>query len=233
MTGRKPIKERRFESPELMTPHRAILLAALFTILPFGAACRTTPMPRGSVMIQTAAGAEQGVNTPYGVVFLGRTAREGPCEVVTFFGDGPAIEPARIRAISEQLYKAETELKIPACEISYTYPMPGDDLLIALVNGRETHFYKTDVAAGVSGTAVEAPSGFPRSAEAAGAPVFRREDGRYRLIGLVNGVVRFGEGGARREVFTFTGPRDLVALAIHDHDFGKPKVQAHREDILR
>lgn len=210
-------------------------MALLALFMATAAACHAIPKPSGSVLVQTRGGVEQGASTPYGVVFLGRTAQDGPCEVTMFFGDGPSIEPGRIREIQPGLFKIDIDLRPPISEISYTYPFPDDDLLIGLVNGTDTRFYSTELAdgTGATGTAVRVPSGFPRDAAASGAPLYRMEDGRYRLVGLITGIAQFNGTRGSTEVLTYLGPKDLIPLALLDHDHGRARTPPRREDVLR
>src|SRR5262245_42438296 len=85
--------------------------AALLATAP--AACSSAPVPIGAVQIRTRLGVEQGVNTPFGIVFLGRTAQEGPCEVIAFFGDGASIEPGVIQPLSSTLARVALGVKAP------------------------------------------------------------------------------------------------------------------------
>ncbi|MBI3819996.1 MAG: hypothetical protein HY286_14970 [Planctomycetes bacterium] len=215
-----------------MFGQRMLIPALALSLL--GASCASTPWPRGGVMVQTEHGVEQGVSTPYGVLFLGKTASAGPCEIVTFFGDGPSIESGRIRNISDQLYQVEVDLRIPTSEVSFTYPSEGDDLILGVSDGSSTQFYNTRIVndATVRGTAVEMPGGLTMPA-AAGAPLFRREDGRYRVVGLVSGVARYETANGKREVLTYLGPRDLVPAAMFDRERQRPRPQVHREDSIR
>jgi hypothetical protein len=192
--------------------------------------------PKGLTLIHTPRGEEQGVATTYGVLFLGRTAQEGRCEVTVFFGDGPSLEPARIEVVNADLCLAHLEVRAPTTEISYTYPDATDDLLLGIAGETGPEFFWTRLAedAGVTGTAVHIPGGFPATPSVVGAGVYRFEDNRYRLVGLVNGVARFQDKqGTTREVFTFLGPRNLALVAIHDRDRGRPKEPPIRTDIIR
>ncbi|MFN0205755.1 MAG: hypothetical protein ACKVS6_05520 [Planctomycetota bacterium] len=214
---------------------RPLAKILVITIVALLGACRSVPWPRGPVLIQTPSGAEQGVNTPYGIVFLGNTAKDGYCDVTMFFGDGPSIEPGRIRTVNEQLCRVDIDIKAPASEVSFTYPAPDDELLISVVEDTDIEYYKTRLAKrDAAGTVVEVPGSFPIAAAATGAPLYRMEDGRYRLIGLINGLVRYNDSsGAARAVLTYMGPRDLVPFTLQNHDQGRPLPPPRREDILR
>jgi hypothetical protein len=200
------------------------------------AACSSVKMPRGLAMIHTPRGDEQGISTQYGIVFLGRTAREGRCDVTIYFGDGPSIEPGRIEVVDADLCLALLEIKSPTTEVSYTYPDPEDDLLLGIVGEAGPEFYVTRLATdmGVEGTAVHVPSGFPLSPSIVGAGIYRFEDFRFRLVGVVNGVAHFQDKiGLGHDVFTFLGPRNLARVAIYDRDRGRPKESPVRTDIIR
>jgi hypothetical protein len=188
------------------------------------------------VLVRTQGGEEQGVATPYGVIFLGRTAQSGRCDVTVYFGDGPSLEPGTIDTVDPELCIAQLEVKVPMSEVSFTYPDASDSLYIGLITPDGPELYSTTLATdlGVRGTALRIPGSFPISPSVAGAPVFRFEDKRYRLVGLVNGVARFKDSdGDYHEILTFLGPRNLALVAIKDKDRGRPKDPPLRTDILR
>jgi len=214
------------------SPRRA--LAAAFVAAALACVSCSTPKPRGAVLIRTPAGSEQGVTTPLGTVFLARTAQQGPCDVTIFFGDGPSIEPGRIAPIQDGLARVDLELKAPWTELSMYYPTPEDDLVVGIASERDVDFYSTHAATGVNGTAVDLPSGFPTAPSSVGAGVFRREDQRYRLVGLVTGVARFVDAsGKRREVLTYLGPKELLPLWIENRDRDRAFDPPRRDDIQR
>src|SRR5882672_8362772 len=69
----------------------ALLLLALLA-----SGCRGTRKLTDPVLeIRSESGAELGVATDYGLVFLGRTARSGPIDVTAWYGD-----VARVRSTS-------------------------------------------------------------------------------------------------------------------------------------
>lgn len=194
------------------------------------------PRPKGIVRVRTPAGEEQGVATPYGILFLGRTAQAGRCDVTVFFGDGPSIEPGTIEAADSEICVALLEVKVPMSEVSFTYPDPSDAILIAIAHDDGPEYFTTEVSteAGVEGTVLRVPRGFPVDPTVVGAGVYRFEDGRYRLIGLVNGVARYrGLDGQYHEVLTFLGPRNLTVAVLKDKDRGRPKDPPLRSDILK
>jgi hypothetical protein len=179
---------------------------------------------------------EQGVATHYGIVFLGRTAQDGRIDAAVRFGDGISIEPGTIEPVDAEFCIARLPLKVPVAEISFTYPDETDDLILAIATDDGVEEYYTQVATdyGVRGTAVRIPSGFPADPSVVGAGIFRFEDNRYRLVGLVSGAVRFQDANGRtREVFTFLGPRSLASVALHDRDRGRPREEPHRSDVVR
>jgi hypothetical protein len=215
---------------------KSLATLALTASVAILSACNSVPKPHGPVLIQTARGEEQGVNTPYGVVFLGRTANEGRCDVVVFYGDGPSVEPGEIRAAGADLYRVDLAVRAPASEISFTYPAPDDDLILSVVQDDSVDFYHTQVATapGAGGTVVDLPGGFPATAAATGAGLYRKEDGRYRLVGLVNGMARYEDASGRaRSVLTYVGPRDLVPFVLQNKDQGRAVDAPRREDVIR
>lgn len=193
------------------------------------AACSSL-RPSGPVLVRTPAGVEQGVATQFGIVCLGKTARSGPCDLTVFYGDGPSVEPGKLEPLEPQLSTIDIELRAPTCEVSFTYPSPDDDLLVAVATDSEILFFPTRVArtSGNEGIAVEPPSGLPSDGSAAGAPVFRHEDRRYRLVGLLTGAQAAGGRG-----LAFLGPNDLVPLTMMPPRRDPRRTTPTRDDILR
>ena len=109
---------------------RPRVLALLFAVTLAAPSCqgvRTLADP--TLVMQTSGGSELGVSTDYGIVFLGRTARSGPVQVIAWFGDGPNIEKTVIEPVGGGVYTAETEIRLPHVEMSFEDPLPGTKLL--------------------------------------------------------------------------------------------------------
>ena len=167
---------------------------------------------------------------------MGRTAREGRCDVTIYFGDGPSIEPGRIEVVDADLCLALLEIKSPRPKFPTHIPIPRTTYCWESSARRAPSSTVTRLATdmGVEGTAVHVPSGFPLSPSIVGAGIYRFEDFRFRLVGVVNGVAHFQDKiGVGHDVFTFLGPRNLARVAIYDRDRGRPKESPVRTDIIR
>jgi len=208
---------------------RAASLVGL-AALPLAACASTDPL--GPIYVHTAGGTEQGVATQYGLVCLGKTARSGRCDVTVFYGDGPSSEPGQLTPIDANLCGIQIELKAPSCEISYTYPGVDDDLLIGVAGDRDQVFYSTRLvkdAGAPRRPVVEMPSGFPTEPSMLGAPVYRHEDQRYRLVGLVTGITTAGG----KQALECLWPREMVPLAITAPRREPWRPTPTRDDIVR
>ena len=92
----------------------ALLLATSLT------ACTVTRNVQDpTVTLQTSGGAELGVSTDQGVVFLGHTARSGEVDMIVWYGDGPSIEASVIEPIGGGLYLAQGEIVLPSVDIAF------------------------------------------------------------------------------------------------------------------
>src|SRR5882672_10272461 len=110
----------------------ALLLLALLA-----SGCRGTRKLTDPVLeIRSESGAELGVATDYGLVFLGRTARSGPIDVTAWYGDGPSVESTVVEPLGGGLFTATTEIKLPCVPMSFVTPKPGSELLVVGRNGR-------------------------------------------------------------------------------------------------
>ena len=88
---------------------------------------------RPVVRIETRGGAEYGVTTTDGILFLGRTATEGPCRVHLFIGGTPTplIEDGTIEAAGAVFYRVAFDLKTMAVPL-LDRDLATDDALIAI-----------------------------------------------------------------------------------------------------
>ena len=211
----------------LLRRARALLLAAAA----LAGGCSST-MPNGPIYVRTAGGTEQGVATQFGLVCLGKTARSGRCDVTVFYGDGPSSEPGQLTPIDANLCGIQIELRAPTCEVSYFYPSVDDELVIGLAGEREQVFYDTRLVREPGAThrpLVEMPSGFPTEPFMIGAPVYRHEDQRYRLVGLVTGVTSAGG----KQALECLWPREMAPLAITAPHREPWRPSPTRDDIIR
>jgi hypothetical protein len=221
-----------------MSPRNTLhgLLLPLLLLLPFLGACtgvRTLSEP--VVHIKTSGGEELGVCTDYGLVFLGRSARSGPAEVTSWFGDGPSIEKVVIEPVGGPIYTASTEIRLPDCTLEFRSPKAGETLW---VHGRDAAGpWKEKVVVledpRLFGLVTTVPDRLRGHPEYIGAGVFvvpEEREHEKRLAGLVSGRILLQTKDGEREYLAVVGPEHLWRLVAR----GAPdrKGWIYREDIL-
>ena len=187
-----------------------------------------------AVLIETPDGVEHGVGTVHGIVFLGRTAQQGPCRVRYALGDTVNTEDGQIFPHGGALFEARTDVKTPKVHV-LGRPLNDDDKLYAMVfpqRGRPYRFrvYRAE-AEGLEGDILRKP----RRPLPAGAPILvdGNEDG-LRLAGLVRGTAQWtpGDGREPEELVVFAGPDRLrEALAVPRQIEGRPTPIYRPDDI--
>ena len=181
-------------------------------------ACRTFP-DEAVVVVRTAAGEEVDASTTYGVVFAGRTASRGVARVVAFFGDGAAVETGEIEEVAKGLFTVSVEIALPAADISVEPLTPGEELLLAGRSDGIPWTAAARVATGEGGGARIESAVVPPS----GAVAFRREEGRWRLAGLVSP----SESGSASVV----GPETLWRFLFRPRPLGPSPYPPKRPDV--
>jgi len=189
------------------------------------------------VVIDTRSGREMGVSTNYGVVFLGSTARSGPIEITSWFGDGPSIEASVIEPVGGGIYTAETEIRIPSVPMSFREPQPGEEVLLIgrgpLGKWEATVVVQSDARA--FGILLEAPPELPDLLSSTGTGVFYLQGNDYttlKLVGLVSGRVRLITENGETEYLTVVGPRGLWRLVASRRDHLDRRKWVYREDVM-
>jgi hypothetical protein len=211
-------------------PRMRLLAAALLCTL--AGACRTAD-PDPTVLVRTSNGVELGVSTTHGVVFLGSTAVSGEAEIVSWFGDGPSLEPSLIEPLGDGLYTLPVDIDLPAVAIGFDLPEPGSTLV---VRGRDDTgpWEREVVRAGdlpVLGLLLEPPAE-PLPARSVGAGVYTRDRlGHLRLVGLLSGRARVETDGTSREVLCALGPLDLWRVVTHPRNRQRAEPWVHRDDL--
>lgn len=216
-------------------PLRLLPISALLATLASCVGTRNLQDP--VVMIETRGGIEMGVSTNYGVVFLGATARSGPIEVTSWFGDGPNIEASVIEPVGGGIYTAETEIRIPSVPMSFREPNVGE-LVLLLGRGPAGAWeawvpVRSDPRA--FGILLDTPPELPDLQSATGTGVYYcPEDDRTKLqlVGLVSGRVRLLTESGESEYLTVVGPTGLWRLVATRRDHLDRKKWVYREDIL-
>jgi hypothetical protein len=209
----------------------AVLVCALSSC----AGVRTLADPM--LQIRTSGGAELGVSTDYGVVFLGRTARSGPVEITAWFGDGPNIEKSVIEPVGNGIFTAETEIRLPQVLLTFENPKPGAQLLVIgrTSKGLWKDWVTVESDPRVLGIVTSIPLELQDASDQVGAGVFVVPDAdetQKKLIGLVSGRIALKTGQGEREFLTVVGPTDLWRLVSHRREQPTRRRWVYREDIM-
>lgn len=174
-----------------------------------------TPRPdrsRPVVMIETREGVEFGAATSVGVLFLGRTAKEGPCRVHHFLGEQLVVDDGRIDAFGGVYQRATIDRKHQGAPL-WTKPLePGEFLVAQRIVGMTAEQVEVRVAndPAVEGDALVAP-GIPLPL---GSPLFKEADGRLHFVGLISAVAELEEQDAGRRAFLLFAGIDRLAEAL-------------------
>ena len=211
-----------------------LLLAALPLLAAFASCRGVRTVADPVVQIRTGGGQELGVSTDYGLVFLGRTARSGQAEVTAWYGDGPSIEKVVIEPVGGTIYTAQTEIRLPECQMDFDTPAPGTRLV---VYGRDAQGpWQEPVVVledpRILGLVTTVPDRLRGRPECTGAGVFVVPDDEHekRLVGLVAGRVLLQTKQGEREFLAVVGAEHLWRLVAR----GAPDRTRwiYREDIL-
>lgn len=192
-----------------------------------------------TIEVEGPNGSELGVGTPYGVVFLGRTAQSGEIDVTAWYGDGPSIEAALVESLGGGVYLASTEIRVPAVALDFSALPAGTEVLIRGRRGAQvwTADGEVRVHPDVDGLLISAGSGFVASNDQIGAGVYLRgpdgeEDAKLRLVGLISGGLELEENGTARRYLTCVGAQDLWRVTAWHRDLSHKRRWVYREDIL-
>lgn len=216
---------------------RARLTLPVF-LLALLAACQGTRNVMDPILeIRTPGGAELGVSTDYGVLFLGRTARSGEVNVIAWFGDGPSLEVSVIEPLGDGLYTAQTQIRLPSIPITFRTPRPGDVVSIAGRRGADTWEVPATVLSDprVEGILLSIPGELTDAPDQVGACVFVSdpETGHRRLVALVSGVLELSAAdGSVGRYLTAVGPEQIWRLVTRRQDLLQRKRWIYREDVL-
>lgn len=216
--------------PMVVIPSRRRLLCALPLLATsctgwFFTGIQYPDRSRPVVLIETKAGAECGVATSEGILFLGRTAKEGVCRVHLFLGGQPIVEDGRIDGFGGVYSRAVIDRKHEAAPVWTRKLERGEGLIAQRWRGGDVENIdvrvSTDVA--VDGDVLDAPDvELPL-----GTGVFKEADGRLHFVGLVAATADLEDAslGSRRFVL-FTGPDRLAeALAVPERTSTPPQIK--------
>lgn len=217
-------------------------------------------VPDASLWIHNQEETELGINTDYGILFLGRKIRAGEIAITAWFGDGPSIETTVVEPIGSGLYTAETEIRLPSAILTFVNPKAGAQVTLSgrKLDGSwlaQAEVVRDPRVAGIllkplpqerTEAKVFQPRGGVRASSQtkhpdipnisqAGAGVFvQRPDGQYRLLGVVSGQITLTDAdGVSKQYITVLGPSETWRLAAHRRQIEDHRPRwVHREDVL-
>ncbi|MBK8976589.1 MAG: hypothetical protein IPM29_11790 [Planctomycetes bacterium] len=173
---------------------------------------------RPAVRIETRGGVEYGVPTELGVLFLGRTAQDGPCRVHYFLGPDGNVDDGTIERAGGILYRANVDLAQQRVPL-WSAPLSTDDELVAVrygdgdVDRIDVRLAQSDAAAGD----LLAPPGarLPVGTGIFVVPPDDAPDQRLQLAGLVAGEATLQRPDGRSERYVvFAGIARLAELLV-------------------
>lgn len=223
-------------------PHRRartlVLSAALLCAAVVSPGCSahllSTPNPppsddRPVVRIETRGGVEFGAATDHGILFLARTAQDGPCRVHYFLGDQVFVEDGVIENVGGVIYRASIDLDHQQAHL-LGRDVTADDRLIALsmdgASVRESSL-RLSTSPGVGGDVLD----WPGRRLPVGTPLFVREDGALLLAGLVAAEAKLADrDGDDRRFVVFAGADRLREMLLEPVPHPAPRRIKHRPD---
>ncbi|MGE3173125.1 MAG: hypothetical protein AB7O97_10915 [Planctomycetota bacterium] len=188
---------------------------------------------RPVALVETTGGVEYGATTEFGILTLGRTAKDGPCRVHYFLGPTPLIEDGHVVPTGSVFCRALMDLKTQHLRVLDHTPGPDEDLLAMwTTDGIDTEEVSVELSRddGVLGDVLDDPG----RELPAGAAIFATDDddGRLRFVGLVSGRATVRGPGGPRSYYVFAGVdrvRELLALPeVHPVDY---EVEFRPDDI--
>lgn len=189
-------------------------------------------------MIETRGGVEFGATTDEGILFLGRTAMEGPCRVHYFLGPPPTplVEDGEIRSRGGVFYEAEIDLKYQSVHILERDPTNEDDLIAIVFLGADTRNVPVRLAEDTPGIEGDVLA-WPGTPLRAGTGIFvRKELPRRRMelyfVGLVTGEITRIVDGQEQHFVTFTGTDRVRELLAVPRDYPQEERVKYRPDDI-
>ena len=183
------------------------------------------------VRIQTEGGAELGVSTDYGVIYLGRSAARGRVEVEAYYGDGASIETSTAVPVGGGVFTAPTTIRLPSVPISFAPTRAGETLIVVGRDGGRKWESEVRVIEDprVSGLLVSMPGSLPDRPDQVGAGVFRQTaPHRREFVGLASGRITL-DG---QTYLAVVGPEQTWRLVTFRRNLLERKRWVYREDIL-
>jgi hypothetical protein len=218
----------------MRSPRPTLLGVLLLGALLLCSSChvqRIDPAEIPVVRIQTTGGFEHGVSTQIGVLFLGRTASEGPAKLQYWLGPTPMIETGQVEAIGGSIHRIRPEVPIPSVPVTLEPVRPDEELVLMGIQDQIPWRLPVQLAQDevVRGTVLRYPAGLRLGPDSVGLGVFRETDAGFALVGLVKGVAQksddtrfllFAGIGELRDAFARSG-RAVEQLEVEYRADGK------------
>ncbi len=181
---------------------------------------------RPVMRIETRGGTEMGVGTEAGILFLGRTSKEGPCRIHYWLGPTPLVEDGTVEPWAGVFFRATMDLKYPSARFLDRDLEPDEPLVAMYYSGNQVEEVALQRARepGVQGDVVD----WPGRDLPAGTGVFVRDDEGLALVGLIAG--RIETAGQRYLVHTGTTTMRLAMLTAKPPT--EPRQVKHRPDDI-
>jgi len=216
-------------------PARLAALLFLCTFL-FGACQSLGPVQDPTLVIEGNSGSELGVNTDYGILFLGRHSRAGKIGLTAWFGDGPSLESTIVEPVGGGIYTAETEIRLPSVPLTFVSPIEGETVVISGRQGRERWLKEARVVKDrrvIAGILLDVGSGRELTENQVGAPVLiQLADGKWYCVGVVSGKITLNTPDGEVEYVTVLGPENTWRLVAHRRNIDRRQRWVYREDVL-
>ena len=210
----------------------------LLGVLAFTTSCRNyevLPSEMPTVLITTTEGVEQGVLTTEGVLFLGRTTKQGPAKVSYYLGPSPLVEAGEIKPMGGPLMEVELEVNVPWVPISFEEIRLGELLKMFVIEKGHPQPYTVMASTNKAfeGTLVTWPAGFKPSPETVGCGVFRETPKGLTLVGLLKATATLERDGQTQRYLVLAGLAEIrLALLEPTPAVEKEKIY-YRADGLR
>jgi len=200
---------------------RRLLAFAVLSLLPacskwFFSGEHWMDRSRPVVLVETTGGVELGATPEYGILTLGRTAKEGAYRVHYFLGPTPMVDDGQLTATDSIFTRAEIDLRTQMIRILDRELRPSDELFVMWTpNGTTTQTVDVELARldGIEGDVLMHPGqDLPT-----GATLLRRNEmeSGFAFVGLIAGSATVEGGPAQGRYFVFAGinrMRELLAV---------------------
>lgn len=210
-----------------------IPLATLLTGCSYWFFSAPNPLPdksRPVARIETRGGMEYGATTEYGILFLGRTATEGPCRVHLFLGPTPVVEDGTVIPTGSYYARADTDLKNASTPILERELQAGDELVAMYMAGLDVRAVDVSLTMDprVEGNALT----WPGESLPPGAAILLQTPDGYRFVGLVSGEAVLQDTSDSKRFVLFWGSNQVRDLALMPETYPTEERIIHRADDM-